>query len=75
MQNTVFNLAAHHGNIRWNEHTVPRILKLSTKLEARDQLHALAALPREIILLYIHYIGGRVSARICLDPIEKREIC
>lgn len=70
----VFNLSARLENVRWNEHTVPRILKRSIKLGARDLLHALAALSREVELPDIHDIGGWVSARICLDPIEKREI-
>ena len=32
---TLFNLSAQHENFRWNVNTVPRILKLSTKLETR----------------------------------------
>jgi hypothetical protein len=43
-------------------------------MEARDLLHALAALSREIKLPDIHYIGEWVSAGICLDTKEKREI-
>jgi hypothetical protein len=70
----VLNLSAHLENVRRNEHTLPRILKLSTKLEARDLLHEMAALSREVELPDIHDIGGWVSARICLDPMEKREI-
>jgi hypothetical protein len=47
---SVLLLSAQQRNIRWNENVVPRFLKLSNKLEAKDQINALAALTHEIKL-------------------------